>query len=131
MKQQTILDLKPIIADKRELDATDIERAVDNIISENDHIRYDIHKEICDNINDLYKSKNKDYGNSFAKRRKDYGNIAILIRLEDKFERLKHLMTSTDIEVKSETVEDTLTDLANYCLLELVERKLEQEGERV
>jgi hypothetical protein len=93
--------------------------------------RYKIHESLCDSMKDLYKTKNKDYGNSFAKRRKEYGNTAILIRLEDKFERLKHLMLSTELMVKTETIEDTLTDLANYCLLELVERKLEQEGEKV
>ena len=67
-------------------------------------------------------SKNADYGDSFAKVRAKYPE-AILIRLEDKMSRLEQLMQHGNRQVKDESVEDTLMDLANYCIMELVERK--------
>ena len=42
-----------------------------------------LHQGICEELNKIYESKNKDYGDSFAKTRKKHGNSAILIRLED------------------------------------------------
>ncbi len=81
-----------------------------------------VHKEICDRLHDTYVAKNADYGDSFAKVRAKYPE-AILIRLEDKMSRLEQLMQHGNRQVKDESVEDTLMDLANYCIMELVERK--------
>ncbi len=81
-----------------------------------------VHKEICDRLHDTYVAKNADYGDSFAKVRAKYPE-AILIRLEDKMSRLEQLMQHGNRRVKDESVEDTLLDLANYCIMELVERK--------
>ena len=56
--------------------------------------------------------------------RAEFGNQAILIRLSDKFFRLKTLLQSgSAAQVSDESIEDTLLDLANYCLMEVVERK--------
>jgi hypothetical protein len=90
-----------------------------------------MHSEICKELNNIYQAKNKDYGDSFAKTRKKHGNSAILIRLEDKLGRLERLMLSGEHEVKTESIEDTLKDLANYSIMELIERQIEQEGERI
>lgn len=89
----------------------------------------ELHEAVCYELGETYYKKNKDYGDSFAKLRKEYGNPAILIRLEDKLGRLKRLMLSGEQEVKTESIEDTLKDLANYAIMELVERRIEQEGE--
>ena len=35
--------------------------------------KIEIHKNICDSLNDLYKKKNQDYGDSFSKSYKEYG----------------------------------------------------------
>ena len=40
--------------------------------------KYEIHADLCKNLNDTYKAKNNDYGDSFAEMRKEYPN-AILI----------------------------------------------------
>lgn len=79
------------------------------------------HKELCEFLHTLYVCKNADYGDSYAKVRKEYPN-AILIRLSDKFERLKTLLNATEQKVSDESIQDTFLDLANYCLLECVER---------
>lgn len=85
--------------------------------------KVEMHKKICEELNDLYERKNADYGESFAELRKEYPE-SICIRLTDKLNRLKKL-TSDDYEqnVKDESVEDTLKDIANYAIMELVERK--------
>jgi hypothetical protein len=81
-----------------------------------------IHKSICANLNRLYAEKNHDYGDSFAKIRQEFGDKVILIRLSDKLERLKTLLGKEDAGETPESVDDTLMDMANYCILELIER---------
>lgn len=78
------------------------------------------HKKVLKELHRLYKRKNADYSDSFCKVRCDYPN-AILIRLTDKIERLKSLYNCVAPRVKDESVRDTLLDLANYAILEVVE----------
>ena len=85
------------------------------------------HMEVVTGLNDLYARKNHDYSNSFAQqrlRRKE----SILVRLYDKYLRIEQLMNS-EAKVKDENIEDTLLDLANYCIMEVVERYIEKEAE--
>nr|DAK01918.1 MAG TPA: Nucleotide modification associated domain 1 [Caudoviricetes sp.] len=77
---------------------------------------------ICKELFETYKAKNADYGDSFAQVRDKYPN-AILIRLNDKLNRLETLMNGAEQHVNDESVKDTLLDLANYCIMELVERR--------
>lgn len=81
-----------------------------------------IHWTIYRELHDTYKAKNADYGDSFAMVRNKYPN-AILIRLNDKLNRLETLMNGAERHVQDESVDDTLLDLANYCIMELVERR--------
>lgn len=41
----------------------------------------------------------------------------ILVRLTDKFMRVRSFIKKGVLQVKDETVEDTLLDMANYCLI--------------
>lgn len=84
-----------------------------------------IHKRICERLNATYKAKNADYGDSFAKVRAEIPN-AILVRLMDKLERLKTLMNGAEQQVQDENIEDTLRDMANYCIMELVEMEVKE-----
>ena len=90
--------------------------------------RIDIHEDLCAELHKLYVAKNTDYGDSFAKVREEIPN-AILVRLSDKLNRLKSLMTKDDDDrkVRDESIDDTLMDIANYALLELVERRNESD----
>lgn len=86
-----------------------------------------VHAEICNKLHEIYMAKNADYGDSFARVRKKYPwypNV-ILIRLDDKLNRLDTLMKGSEQHVHDESIDDTLLDMANYCVMELVERKLE------
>ena len=84
-------------------------------------------REITDNMADLYERKNKDYGDSFGKLNNEFGEIAGLIRLSDKLNRLKTLVDS-EAEV-DESKKDTLIDLANYAIMQLM--WLEEKGNEV
>lgn len=69
-----------------------------------------------------YIAKNSDYGNSFEELRRRMPN-AILVRLFDKIYRLETLYSGKTQCVNDESIDDTLLDLANYCVMELVSRK--------
>lgn len=84
------------------------------------------HKKICDRLNDLYKAKNEDYGDSFGKSYREYGLTMSCIRLEDKLNRLKSLNKNGNAQVKDESIEDTLMDLANYTIMTLIELEGEE-----
>ena len=85
-----------------------------------------IHKSKCDNMNNTYRDKNGDYGDSFARVRREDGPASILVRLKDKLYRLETILHGAEIKVTDEKVEDTLLDMANYCIMELVEREVEK-----
>ena len=76
---------------------------------------------------DTLKRKNHDYGDSFAKIYKKRGDISTLIRLEDKLNRFETLINK-DRKVNDESIEDTLLDMAGYCILTLVQKHLEGES---
>jgi hypothetical protein len=83
-------------------------------------------KAITEQMASVYAAKNRDYGNSFAELRKRYPE-SILIRLFDKLNRLETLIRSGSAMVKDESIEDTLLDLANYAVMEIVERRIDQQ----
>lgn len=80
-------------------------------------------EQITNEMFDLYKRKNADYGNSVAKTFDEYGLVSFLVRIEDKLNRVSTLTkkSSTEQQVKDEKIEDTLLDLANYSIMALIE----------
>lgn len=62
--------------------------------------------------------KNHDYGNGdvFGNFR-EFGTQGFLVRISDKWARIKTFAASGKLLVKDESVLDTLIDLANYCAL--------------
>lgn len=85
-----------------------------------------IFKAITDQMLDLYARKNEDYGDSFGIGFKEHGDTMAVIRLEDKLRRLKSLVKTNSQQVKDESIEDTLMDLANYAVMTLIEHKLQK-----
>jgi hypothetical protein len=85
------------------------------------------HKEVCDKMHATTLAKNADYtGGSedpfFNFTRVEALGIAtaevgFLTRMSDKFSRITTFVTKGVLKVKDESVEDTLIDLANYCIL--------------
>lgn len=79
------------------------------------------HAGICSELNETYRKKNNDYGNSFKKSYDEFGIVSAVVRMTDKMERLKALTTGVDNLVKEESVEDTILDLANYAIMTVIE----------
>jgi hypothetical protein len=109
-----------------------------NIMTE--QIRQDMHEElaksvksetfksITENMLNTYIKKNADYGSSFDKSMDEFGLTAAVVRMSDKMERLKSL-SKKDAQVKDESVEDTLLDLANYCIMTVMHLKINEDEE--
>ncbi len=80
----------------------------------------DKHLNIVKELNDVYRRKNADYGDSFGEQFAEYGEISAAIRLEDKLKRFKQLIKNP-AQVKDESKIDTLLDLANYAVMTVIE----------
>ena len=83
--------------------------------------RVETHKIICNELNEIYKNKNQNYGNSYAKTRRVMGRKAFLVRMMDKMHRLENMILNKDPDLVGESIEDTILDMANYCIMERVE----------
>ena len=81
------------------------------------------HKAICEELNKIYAKKNADYGNSFGETFDKLGIISAVTRISDKYNRLASLCTKPEEErqVKDESITDTLLDMANYCIMTVIE----------
>lgn len=77
-------------------------------------------KQIANGLTELYERKNADYGNSFSKSYEEFGLTSPVIRLSDKVERLKTL-SKKEAQVKDESIQDTVMDIAVYAMLTLME----------
>lgn len=85
------------------------------------------HKELLDNLHNLYIAKNHDYGDSVHDTYEKYGLTSFLVRMEDKLNRVRTLNKNiNDIQIPTEKIEDTLLDLANYAILAVLELKEEE-----
>mgnify|MGYP000440843656 CR=1 FL=1 len=76
---------------------------------------------------DLYRRKNHDYGDSFGKTFRELGIISAVTRISDKFNRLVSLATGTKQMVQDEKIDDTLRDLASYCIMTIMELQNEKD----
>lgn len=85
-----------------------------------------MHKKICDELTELYRKKNHDYGDSFHKSFEEFGLTMAAIRISDKVNRFKALIKS-DSQVNDESIRNTLIDAANYCILTVMELDTEKE----
>lgn len=78
------------------------------------------HRKILDEMADTFSKKNSDYGNAFEEILDDFGASYAVGRLKEKLKRLTQLVVSNKQEVKDESIEDTLLDMANYAVLTIM-----------
>lgn len=76
-------------------------------------------RDITNSMIQTYQAKNQDYGNSFEKSLDRFGLVASIIRLSDKMNRIESL-SQKKAKVESESIEDTLLDLANYAIMTVI-----------
>lgn len=89
----------------------------------------ELHKALCEKMMEITARKNADYAGSgddpFANFRQighliqspNIVEIGFLTRMSDKLSRVGSFISNGELKVKDESVEDTLLDLANYCIL--------------
>jgi len=65
---------------------------------------------------ELFKKKNTDYGDAFAK----FGVIGVLMRIEDKIQRSISISKNKIALVDDEKMRDTLIDLHNYAAMAIM-----------
>ena len=65
---------------------------------------------------ELFKKKNTDYGDAFAK----FGVIGVLMRIEDKIQRSMSITKNGVNLVEDEKIRDTLIDLHNYAAMAIM-----------
>jgi len=73
-------------------------------------------KNIQSDALELFKKKNVDYGDAFAK----FGIIGVLMRIEDKIQRALSISRTGVVLVDDEGLRDTLLDLHNYAAMALM-----------
>lgn len=88
-------------------------------------MKKDIYNKIVDELSKTYEAKNADYGDSVGDTYNKFGDISFLVRISDKYNRLVSLTNNEqNQQVQDEKLEDTILDMANYCILWLIERQL-------
>jgi hypothetical protein len=120
-----VLDMDEAIKPEDMEKATPLQEHEDNASHHDEQLPWNVRefKSITDTMFDTYKKKNADYGSSFDELYDEFGITSALIRLKDKYNRIKSLSQKQDIQVKSESVEDTLLDMANYAILTVMKMR--------
>ena len=77
------------------------------------------------------RAKGRDYSGTTDSmgNLRDFGVLGIVCRLGDKYHRAKNIVTSGQVNVKNESLRDTLTDIINYAALATIMLD-EEEGKR-
>lgn len=88
------------------------------------------HKKLVEFLHDVYVRKNHDYGDSFSRSFGKYGVTAALVRMEGKWNRLENLAGGAKQRVLDEGLRDTCLDLANYCLMTVMELDRKEWGRK-
>lgn len=84
------------------------------------------HQELLNGLHETFVRKNHDYGDSFSVTFKEFGIISFIVRAQDKWNRIKSLSMDGKSAKVAESLQDTLLDLANYCIMASME--LEAKG---
>jgi hypothetical protein len=75
----------------------------------------------CSKMVEQFMAKNVAYNDSFGRQFDKYGPVSALVRMSDKFNRLEALILGAENKVVDERLQDTLVDMACYCLMTLYE----------
>ena len=76
------------------------------------------HIDICEKLTKMFELKNSKYGNSVERGFNKYGPVSLLVRLEDKLNRIEQLLLNNETgDDTDERITDTLEDLANYAII--------------
>lgn len=87
----------------------------------------EFHRKCCDDMITITAQKNADYTGKSDDPFANFSNVkscggatpeqGFLVRMSDKAMRISSFVEKGELLVKDESVQDTLLDLANYCVL--------------
>lgn len=80
------------------------------------------HKIIVLQMFNKYCHKSKEYGDSYFRVRLKFPE-AILFRLNERLNRLESLYNKKQNDIYGEAIDEILMNIANDCIMELIERK--------
>lgn len=78
------------------------------------------HEYYCKLLQQTYRQKNEKYGDSFSRSVEKYGPISALTRISDKFNRIENMILQNSTGTSDESLEDSLLDMANYCIMTVI-----------
>ena len=78
--------------------------------------------DIITELAEMRKAKGKDYSGmeDTLDNLRGFGSFGVVVRIGDKFKRLKHFYKQGVLAVENEKIEDTMKDLINYSLYLLI-----------
>ena len=76
--------------------------------------------DIMDELGNLLITKQLDYGSGNVNNAHGGPINGLLVRIGDKFERLKNLVKKNNVKPQHESIEDSFKDLANYGVIGLM-----------
>lgn len=94
-----------------------------------DELRF---RNITEKMRETFLKKNHDYGNSFHETWDEFGDkgiITALTQISHKYHRLMNIGLGTKPLV-DESIDDTLLDMANYCVLTIMELEKARNNEK-
>lgn len=85
--------------------------------------------ELLEEMRALSEKKSHDYGGADPiSNLREFGWEGVVVRLSDKYHRLANFVKQGELQVKNESIKDTLMDNANYSLLALILLEEEENG---
>lgn len=76
-----------------------------------------------------WKAKNADYGSSFDDGIDRFGLVSAAVRISDKANRFASLADGKSAQVKTDSLRDTLMDLANYAVMTVMRLDQDKRGD--
>lgn len=77
---------------------------------------------VYEKLSDVLVAKQLDYGPGNINNAPGGAMNGILVRMNDKMERLKNLMYHSEGEPQNESIDDSLIDIANYAVIAMMVR---------
>ena len=79
--------------------------------------------EVYEELSRVLVSKQSDYGPGNINNAPGGAMNGVLVRMNDKMERLKNLIYHSEGEPQNESIDDSLVDIANYAVIAMMVRR--------